>query len=131
VNASSWLLLLICVLRRLLSLMAYKVRSPMTSPSSPQASAASTSPSRSSEFTAPALQTHELTKAFGGNIVLRNVSLEVAAGEIHGLVGENGAGKSTLINLVTGVYEPDSGTVSLSGKTVTPGAEPLPASDRC
>ena len=46
------------------------------------------------------LVTVGLTKAFAGNVVLRDVDLEVRAAEIHGLVGENGAGKSTLINLV-------------------------------
>jgi ABC-type sugar transport system ATPase subunit/ribose/xylose/arabinose/galactoside ABC-type transport system permease subunit len=64
------------------------------------------------------LQTVRLTKAFAGNVVLRNVDFEVRAGEIHGLVGENGAGKSTLINLVTGVLQPDTGTVALDGDVV-------------
>ena len=63
----------------------------------------------------PMLQTVELTKAFAGNVVLRDVDFEVRAGEIHGLVGENGAGKSTLINLVTGVLQPDTGTIALDG----------------
>ncbi|MCD6058224.1 MAG: rbsA1, partial [Thermomicrobiales bacterium] len=66
----------------------------------------------------PMLQTVELTKAFSGNVVLRNVDFEVRAGEIHGLVGENGAGKSTLINLVTGVLQPDDGTIALNGDVV-------------
>ena len=64
------------------------------------------------------LQTVELTKAFSGNVVLRNVDFEVRAGEIHGLVGENGAGKSTLINLVTGVLQPDTGAIALDGQVV-------------
>ncbi|MDF2762049.1 MAG: transporter related [Thermomicrobiales bacterium] len=66
----------------------------------------------------PMLQTVELAKAFSGNVVLRNVDFEVRAGEIHGLVGENGAGKSTLINLVTGVLQPDDGTIALNGDVV-------------
>src|SRR5688500_7251601 len=66
----------------------------------------------------PMLATTGLTKAFAGNVVLRNVDFEVRAGEIHGLVGENGAGKSTLINLVTGVLQPDAGTIALDGAVV-------------
>jgi ribose transport system ATP-binding protein len=50
-------------------------------------------------------------KAFPGVQALSNVSLDVAAGEIHGLVGENGAGKSTLVAIAAGVLQQDSGTV--------------------
>ena len=64
------------------------------------------------------LATVGLTKAFAGNVVLRDVELEVRAAEIHGLVGENGAGKSTLINLVTGVLQPDTGEIALDGSVV-------------
>ena len=64
------------------------------------------------------LATVGLTKAFAGNVVLRDVDFEVRAAEIHGLVGENGAGKSTLINLVTGVLQPDTGTIALDGAVV-------------
>jgi len=66
----------------------------------------------------PMLATVGLTKAFAGNVVLRDVELEVRAAEIHGLVGENGAGKSTLINLVTGVLQPDTGEIALDGSVV-------------
>src|ERR671912_2490096 len=66
----------------------------------------------------PMLATAGLTKAFAGNVVLQDVDFEVLAGEIHGLVGENGAGKSTLINLVTGVLQPDTGTIALDGAIV-------------
>jgi ribose transport system ATP-binding protein len=66
----------------------------------------------------PMLATVGLTKAFAGNVVLRDVSIEVRAGEIQGLVGENGAGKSTWINLVTGVLQPDSGSIALDGVIV-------------
>src|SRR5215217_4694803 len=74
------------------------------------------------------LRTVGLTKSFGGNIVLRDVSFEARAGEIHALVGENGAGKSTLINLVTGVYQPDAGAIELDAVTV-PHLTPRQAED--
>src|SRR5215212_5800491 len=64
------------------------------------------------------LATAGLTKAFAGNVVLRDIDFKVRAAEIHGLVGENGAGKSTLINLVTGVLQPDSGTIAFDGAVV-------------
>jgi len=63
----------------------------------------------------PMLQTSGLTKAYAGNVVLRDVSMTILAGEIHALVGENGAGKSTWINLVTGVVRPDAGSISIAG----------------
>lgn len=59
-----------------------------------------------------------LTKAFAGNIVLRDVTFEVRPGEIHALVGENGAGKSTLINLITGALQPDEGTIWFEGREI-------------
>ncbi|MBQ9772220.1 MAG: sugar ABC transporter ATP-binding protein [Lentisphaeria bacterium] len=61
------------------------------------------------------LKTEQLTKRFGSNIVLNQVSLEIPAGCILGLVGENGAGKSTFVKCVTGIYKPDGGSVCLGG----------------
>ena len=48
------------------------------------------------------LEARSVSKAFFGNPVLREVSIELGAGRIHALLGENGAGKSTLINLLSG-----------------------------
>jgi ribose transport system ATP-binding protein len=59
-----------------------------------------------------------LSKAFFGNTVLREVSIDLAAGRIHALLGENGAGKSTLINLLSGTLRPDSGEILVDGRPV-------------
>jgi ABC-type sugar transport system ATPase subunit len=59
-----------------------------------------------------------ISKHFPGVQALDNVSLEVAPGEIHGLLGENGAGKSTLIKILSGAYHPDAGTIELSDQVV-------------
>jgi ribose transport system ATP-binding protein len=58
-----------------------------------------------------------INKSFSGNTVLYPFSLTIYPGEFHALVGENGAGKSTLINLVTGFYEPDGGTMTVNGQS--------------
>lgn len=57
----------------------------------------------------PALQLSGLTKTFGGQRALDNASLEVAQGEVHGLLGQNGSGKSTLIKILAGFHAPDPG----------------------
>ena len=57
-------------------------------------------------------------KRFGAVHVLRGVSFDVASGEVVGLVGDNGAGKSTLMKVVTGLYRPDAGSVSLDGADI-------------
>jgi ribose transport system ATP-binding protein len=60
-----------------------------------------------------------LSKTFGGTRALSKVSLDVLAGEIHGLVGQNGSGKSTLIKVLAGYYEPDAGSqLSIDGTPV-------------
>ena len=61
-----------------------------------------------------------IVKEFPGVRALDNASLEVRAGEVHGLVGENGAGKSTVIKVLAGIYQPDAGTVTIDGKTLAP-----------
>jgi ribose transport system ATP-binding protein len=59
-----------------------------------------------------------ISKTFFGVTVLENVNFEVAAGEVHALLGENGAGKSTLMNILGGVYTKDSGEVTVNGVTL-------------
>lgn len=64
------------------------------------------------------LSMNNISKSFGGIAVLKNVSLEVAAGEVHVLAGENGAGKSTLIKILAGVHTDYAGSLSLDEKHV-------------
>ena len=61
------------------------------------------------------LEVKQLTKHFGGLTAVGDVTLELNEGELVGLIGPNGAGKTTLFNLLTGVYEPSEGTVTLDG----------------
>jgi branched-chain amino acid transport system ATP-binding protein len=62
----------------------------------------------------PILEAKRLTKSFGGLTAVSNASLSLEPGELVGLIGPNGAGKTTLFNLITGVYAPTSGTISLT-----------------
>ena len=64
------------------------------------------------------LKVEHLDKKFGRHYALQDVTFELAAGEVHALVGENGAGKSTLIKTITGLYAPDGGTILWKGKPV-------------
>jgi galactofuranose transport system ATP-binding protein len=68
----------------------------------------------------PLLQLRGITKRFLGVTALNGVDFTLRAGEIHALLGENGAGKSTLIKVLTGVYAPDAGTITLAGQPIAP-----------
>ena len=70
------------------------------------------------EQAAPILSLAHATKTFAGVHALEDVSLDLYAGEAHGLVGENGAGKSTLVKILGGVHQPDSGSLILDGEPV-------------
>ena len=67
----------------------------------------------------PLLQAINLSKRFGGLTAVDNVSADLFAGEVVGLVGDNGAGKSTFIKMISGVYQPNEGDVMFEGKKVT------------
>ncbi|MFN3852883.1 MAG: ABC transporter ATP-binding protein [Phreatobacter sp.] len=60
-----------------------------------------------------------LDRSFGGLKALKGASLDIHEGEIFGLVGPNGSGKTTLVNVVTGFYPPEAGTVTLFGEAIT------------
>jgi simple sugar transport system ATP-binding protein len=66
----------------------------------------------------PFLRVENITKTFPGVIANNRINLEIHPGEIHGLLGENGAGKSTLMNILYGLYQPDSGQIYLNKKPV-------------
>jgi branched-chain amino acid transport system ATP-binding protein len=64
------------------------------------------------------LRLESVTKRFGGLTAVDNVSFDVEEGQIVGLIGPNGAGKTTVFNLITGIYQPDAGTIAFDGKSV-------------
>ncbi len=72
------------------------------------------------------LDVQGVSKRFAGVLALSDVSIELRAGQVHALVGENGAGKSTLIKVLTGVHQPDQGSIVYRGEPVT-FARPLDA----
>src|SRR3954471_6621940 len=66
------------------------------------------------------LELRGIRKRFGATHALSGVDLEVAAGGVHALVGENGAGKSTLMNVLSGAFAADAGTMRWSGAAYSP-----------
>ena len=72
------------------------------------------------------LRLADVRKRFGATQALAGVSLTVAPGEIHALIGENGAGKSTLMKILSGAHAPDSGTLEFEGRPYAP-TDPLDA----
>src|SRR5450830_1439584 len=63
-----------------------------------------------------------VNKRFGGLAALTDVGIKIMQGQIYGLIGPNGAGKTTFFNVITGLYQPDSGTFELAGKPYSPSA---------
>jgi rhamnose transport system ATP-binding protein len=67
---------------------------------------------------APVLSLRGVSKSFPGVKALAGVQLDLYPGEVTALVGENGAGKSTIVKVLTGIYQPDEGTISLDGEPI-------------
>ena len=63
-----------------------------------------------------AVQMRHITKTFGSVVANDNVDLDIYKGEILALLGENGSGKTTLMNMLSGIYYPDSGSIFINGK---------------
>ena len=80
----------------------------------------------SSNAVLPRLRIDRVAKRFGPTVALDDVSLEVAAGEVHALIGENGAGKSTLMKVLSGAHRPAAGSLTLDGCPFEP-SDPLHA----
>lgn len=64
------------------------------------------------------VEMRNIKKSFGANLVLKNVTFQIDAGEVLGLLGENGAGKSTLMNILGGVHQMDGGAIYIDGEKV-------------
>src|ERR1051325_10559156 len=66
----------------------------------------------------PAVELRAISKRFGSIVANREVSLGLARGTVHGIVGENGAGKSTLMNILYGTHQADAGEIRIAGAPV-------------
>ena len=75
----------------------------------------------------PLLEIQHVSKRFGGLQALSDVSLQIQAGEVYGLIGPNGAGKTTFFNVITGLYQADTGSFQLAGQPYNPAAPHLVA----
>lgn len=67
----------------------------------------------------PIVSIKRVSKRFGGLLALHDVTFDLPAGAIMGLMGPNGAGKTTLVNVICGIYKPDSGTIIFKGKDIS------------
>ncbi|PLY57158.1 ABC transporter ATP-binding protein [Herbaspirillum sp. BH-1] len=68
------------------------------------------------------LKIRDVSKRFGGLQALNGVGITIERGQIYGLIGPNGAGKTTFFNVITGLYQPDTGRFELDGKPYSPSA---------
>ena len=74
-----------------------------------------------------AIEMRGITKTFGSVVANKNVNLNVRPGEILALLGENGSGKTTLMNMLSGIYKPDAGSIFVEGKEVSIDSPKIPS----
>lgn len=67
----------------------------------------------------PILRVRDLQKSFSGIVAARNISVDVAAGEVIGIIGANGAGKTVFVNMITGYLKPSGGSIHYDGRDIT------------
>jgi branched-chain amino acid transport system ATP-binding protein len=67
----------------------------------------------------PILRLDHVCKNFGGVVAAKDVTISVQPGTIHGLIGPNGAGKTTMMNIISGIYQPDSGRIYFDERDIT------------
>jgi branched-chain amino acid transport system permease protein len=89
-----------------------------TPPSQPPAPAPLSFGDRAARKGEPLLAVSDVAKAFGGLKALDSISFTVAEGEIIGLIGPNGSGKTTLLNTISGLYQPDAGSIRFLGREI-------------
>ena len=74
----------------------------------------------------PAVKMRDLTKRFGTVTANDKCWLDIYRGEILALLGENGSGKTTLMNMLSGIYFPDEGTIAIDGREVVIASQKMP-----
>ncbi|MFV0426608.1 MAG: sugar ABC transporter ATP-binding protein [Beutenbergiaceae bacterium] len=77
-----------------------------------------------SSMPTPAIEVDAINKTYGATKALQDVSVTIAPGQVHGLIGRNGAGKSTLLRMITGIDSPDSGSIRFFGNPSPPTSDP-------
>ena len=71
------------------------------------------------ETATPAVSVKGVRKAFGPTVAVDDVSFDIEAGSVHALLGENGAGKSTIVKLLSGLLQPDAGSIEINARPVS------------